>query len=149
MTNILKEKLLKVVFPVIEVAAIIVAGYFYWQIHTLKQDPQAAAQAEVNSLVAQVSKLIVLPTNEVPTVATVSDPSALAGQSFFTSAQKGDKVLIYSQAKEAILYSVSMNKIINVAPLNTGDTTATTTPSATSTTATASKITTSAPAPKK
>ena len=121
MTNILKEKLLKVVFPVIAVAAIIVAGYFYWQIHTLKQDPQA----------------------------TVSDPSALAGQSFFTSAQKGDKVLIYSQAKEAILYSVSMNKIINVAPLNTGDTTATTTPSATSTTATASKITTSAPAPKK
>jgi hypothetical protein len=68
----------------------------------------------------KISKLMVLPANETPTVATVSDPEALKDQAFFANAQKGDKVLIYAQAKKAILYSTTLNKIIDVAPLNIG-----------------------------
>jgi hypothetical protein len=46
----------------------------------------------------------------------------------------GDKVLIYSRAQKAILYSPSKNKIIEVAPINlTAPTTATPVPLATTT----------------
>ncbi len=81
-------------------------------------DPNAASQAEVTSLVKKVGKLIVLPIDETPTVATVSDPAALKDQAFFAEAKKGDKVLIYSNAKKAVLYDPVANKVITIAPLN-------------------------------
>lgn len=100
------------------------AGYFYYQLRTLKQDPQAVNQEDVAELVAKVSALIVLPLNEIPTIATVADPEALKDQPFFLNAEKGDKVLIFTEAKKAVLYSVTLNKVLNIAPLNIGEKTA-------------------------
>lgn len=122
-----KQKFVTVIVPIIAVVAIVLSGYFYLQVRTLSKNPQAVAQKETDDLVAKVSKLVILPTGEVPTVATVSDPEALKDQAFFASAQKGDKVLIYAQAKKAYLYSVVLNKIIDVAPLNIGASTKNTT----------------------
>ena len=113
-------KFFKIATPIIAVVAIVVAGILYYQLRKATQNPQLAAQNATTQLVEKVSKLIVLPTGEVPTIATVADPSALKSQPFFNGAQKGDKVLIYQQAKEAVLYSVSLNKVVNVAPLNIG-----------------------------
>ncbi len=59
-----------------------------------------------------------LPSGETPTVAAVSDVSKLQGQQFFVNAKNGDQVLIYSNAKKAILYRPSTNKIIEVGPVN-------------------------------
>src|SRR5437773_9402672 len=112
MNDLLRQRIFQVIVPVIAVAALLLAGYFYMQVRKLEQNPQAVAQQESNDLIAKVSKLIVLPSGEAPTVATVSDPEALKDQPFFASAHKGDKVLIYAQAKKAILYSVALNKII-------------------------------------
>lgn len=126
--EILKQRLKRVVLPLVAVVAIVLAGYFYTQVRALKQNPQAVAQKELTEFVDKVSKLIVLPTNETPTLATVSDPEALKDQAFFASALKGDKVLIYAQAKKAILYSVTLNKILDVAPLNIGTSAAVTPP---------------------
>lgn len=84
------------------------------------QGTDAEASAEVKALVSKVSKLIVLPDEE-PTVATVTDPSKLAGQAFFATAQTGDKVLIYANAKKAVLYRPSEGKIVEVAPINLGE----------------------------
>ena len=78
------------------------------------------AQKEVADLVVKIGALILLPEGETPTLATVSDPEALRDQAFFANAKEGDKVLIYTTSKKAILYSVSTNKIVNVAPLNIG-----------------------------
>jgi hypothetical protein len=88
----------------------------------IQSDPQIQASLEIDQLVNQVGQLITLPSGEQPTVATVTDLSQLQNQPFFTNAQVGDKVLIYSTAKEAILYRPSDNKIIEVAPLNNSDT---------------------------
>ena len=73
-------------------------------------------------VIEQVGKLMVLPGNETPTVATVTDLEKLKGQVFFAKAQIGDKVLIYTQAKKAILYNPASNKIVEVAPLNLDNT---------------------------
>ncbi len=73
--------------------------------------------AETSDLVSKVGKLILLPKGEVPTIATVSNLALLKGQDFFVDATVGDKVLIYKEAKKAILYNPNINKIITVAPL--------------------------------
>jgi cell division protein YceG involved in septum cleavage len=123
-----KKNLMKIIFQIIAVLAVVLAVYFYLQVRDLKKNPNVVAQQEVTSLVAKVGRLVVLPEGETPTVATVSDPEALKDQVFFKNAVKGDKVLIYAESKKAFLYSVSLDKIIDVAPLNIGNQKAVTPP---------------------
>jgi hypothetical protein len=66
-----------------------------------------------------VSKLYYLPKDEKPTVAQIEDKSKLEGQSFFTGAQNGDYLLVYTNAKIALLYREHDNKLVNVGPVNT------------------------------
>ena len=87
----------------------------------LKADPQKVAAAETQALLERVGKIIELPADEQPTVATVADPDKLKDQPFFARAQQGDKVLIYTNARKAILFNPNTNKIVEVAPLNIGD----------------------------
>ena len=112
-----------------------VAYYFYDQNQKLIKDPNGQAKSEAVTLVKTVGKLIELPTGEDPTVATVADEQKLKDQTFFANAVNGDKILIYTQAKEAILYRPSTNKIIEVGPVNINptDQTTTTTPTASAT----------------
>ena len=76
------------------------------------KNPQAFAQAQVQSVVAQLSKFMILPTDETPTLATVSDPSKLKDQPFFADAEVGDEVIIYANAQKAILWRPSEQKIV-------------------------------------
>lgn len=111
---------------VILVLVLVGGGYFLYQKtrpQPVSLDPQAAqrlAQEEVKKLVQEVSKLIDLPQGEDPTVATVTDITRLRDQPFFARAKNGDKVLIYTQARKAILYNPTAKKIIDVAPINIG-----------------------------
>lgn len=97
------------------------AGYFWYEASALKKNPQRTAQEETRKLLANVSALIVLPEGETPTIATVSDPEKLKDQPFFARAKKGDKVLIYTNARKAFLYDGENNKIVEVAPINIGN----------------------------
>lgn len=64
-----------------------------------------------------VGKLMVLPSDETPTLATVLDKEQLKDQPFFADSQNGDKILIYTKAKKAIIYRLDGNKLINVGPI--------------------------------
>lgn len=79
---------------------------------------QAQSQAEVDMLITEVGKLLALPTDEKPTVATITDVEKLKEQVFFKSAANGDKVLIYTKAKKAILYRPTEKKIVEVGAVN-------------------------------
>lgn len=81
------------------------------------EDPQAEAKKQTEELLKKISQVMVLPADEEPTIATVSDLSKLSQQEFFKNAQLGDKVIIYYKAKKAILYRPFENKIIELAPL--------------------------------
>ena len=116
----------KLVFWFVLVVALAASGgayYFYKQYVALK--PHKPGE-ETAMIIAAVGRLIVLPANEQPTIATVSDPERLKDQPFFANAKTGDKVLIYALAKKAILYDPEEDKIVEVAPLdlNTGKTSA-------------------------
>jgi hypothetical protein len=84
----------------------------------LKNAPTTASQSDLQATIAQVSKLMILPSDETPTLATVTDAEKLRGQAFFANARNGDRVLLYSKAGKAVLYDPDANKIVDVAPLN-------------------------------
>ena len=113
------------IIAAIIIISILIGGGIYLYINnsggTLpgqSQNQNTDATAEAKELVEKVGRLYELPPNEVPTIATVSDVSKLAEQEFFQKAQNGDKVLIFTQAKKAILYRPSTDKIIEVGPVN-------------------------------
>lgn len=117
----------KILIPIAAILIIAAAStpsyYFYNQYQKsqeLLKNPTEAAKEEVRALVAKVGQLLELPQGEEPTVATVSDKEKLKDQAFFARAENGDKVLIYTNAKKAILYRPSTNKVIDVAPINIG-----------------------------
>ena len=120
--NIFKQKL----FIEIAVVALLVVlgggGYFYYQSTKAQKqaNPEQTAQEEVKKIVAEVGKLIDLPSGEDPTVATVTDVTKLKDQPFFQKAKNGNKVLIYTNARKAILYDPQAKKVIDVAPINIG-----------------------------
>ena len=100
--------------------------YFYAQnqkSQALLKDPTALQKIEVKDVTDKISKLMELPKDEEPQVATVLDKEKLKDQAFFVNAEKDDKVVIYTKANMAILYRPSTNKIINVAALNLGQST--------------------------
>lgn len=94
------------------------------QVEILK-NPQEAARLETKQTVESVGKLISLPDDETPTIATVTNKDRLKEQTFFAKTENGDKVLIYPQARKAILYRPSTNKIIEVGQVNIGEQTQT------------------------
>lgn len=103
------------------VLALIPSYYFYTkyqQAQKLLKNPQQASIDQTKSVVAMVGKLIALPTDETPSLATVQDKTKLKDQPFFKNAMNGDKLLLFIKAKKAILYRESSNKIIEVAPIN-------------------------------
>ncbi len=113
---------LLVIILVIAIAAAVVFYKKYQDTQNKLKHPEIVAQATTKSLVEKVGRHIELPKDEQPTVATVSDVSKLSGQTFFTNAKNGDKVLIYTKSNTAILYRPTEDKIINVGSINTGTT---------------------------
>ncbi len=103
------------------VGLLIIAGIFTgggYYVAMRKADTSGDSQKELDQTIKSISKLMILPEDETPTLATVTDPKKLEGQPFFARAQTGDKILIYSNIKKVILYSPSMNKIIEVGGIN-------------------------------
>lgn len=116
-----KHQLLMLFLALVALAAIGVGVYYYNQYTSLNniiKNPNLAVTKQAQQLVAQVGKLIELPKDEQPTVATVTDASKLKDQAFFKNAVNGDKVLIYVKARKAILYDPVKNVIVDVAPVN-------------------------------
>lgn len=109
--------LLTLLTIVLAVVAIILYTQ-YQKLSVLSQDPQQKTEMQNKTLLEKIGKLIMLPS-EAPRIATVSDISKLVDQPFFVNAQNGDKVLIYEKAAKVILYRPNINKLIDVASLNT------------------------------
>lgn len=95
----------------------VTAGYFYWQYRSLKQNPNALEEKKVRETIDRVGKLLVLPRDETPTMATVDDREKLKDQAFFADAENGDKILLYTQSRKAIIFRERENRIVNVGPI--------------------------------
>ena len=87
-------------------------SYFFYERYNSAIDKES----EARKLSKSVEQIAVVPPESTPTIATVTDPKALEDQTFFVNAQTGDKVLIYIEAKRAVLYRPSTNKIVEIGP---------------------------------
>ena len=112
------KKILLIAVSIIVVGGLGTACYFFYsKYQEVKKNPQVVSQQEVTYLTDKVSKLLQLPKDETPTVATVQDKEKLKDQPFFKDSQNGDKLLIYTKAQKAIIYRDAENRIINVGPI--------------------------------
>lgn len=99
--------------------AIVAVGFLIWQYVEARKDvkrlsdPQKAGQLVNDELTDRVSKLTIVPKDEKPTIANVSDASKLKDP-LFALAENGDKVVYYTNARRLIIYRPSTNVIITV-----------------------------------
>ncbi len=95
-----------------------VSFYFWSKFQNALSNPSQVTSVEVANLINKVSKIMLLPANEQPSLANIDDLSSLKTQPFFVNAMVGDKLLVFNTSKVAILYRPSENKIIQVGPIN-------------------------------
>lgn len=107
----------------IAILVIIIGGIFLaWAISDMNTNSEITnTKEETNKLVSLVGKLMTLPADEVPDLATIIDKNVLNSQPFFAKSENGDNVLIYRKAKIAILYRSSTNEVIENMPISFSD----------------------------
>ena len=72
---------------------------------------------EVQGYLEKIQSMVIVPTDEAPTLATVVATEALKEQAFFRFVELQDKLFLYDTARIAILYRPSEQKIVNMAYL--------------------------------
>ena len=118
--RMIKRNYIKIIILFFVLAGIAILGFFY-QDNISYKNPDTILDGEAKIIFDKVDQLAVVPQNETPTLAKVSNPELLKEQAFFIDAKKGDVVLIFSNAKKAVLYDPVANKIINMTSVNLGD----------------------------
>lgn len=120
------KKIFLTLFVILIVLGALGSSYYFYNQNQITQkllkDPSAASKEEIKVVTKALSKIMDLPTDEEPSVATVLDKEKVKDQPFFAKAENGDKVVIYSKSSKAILFRPSSNRIIEVAPINLGQT---------------------------
>lgn len=109
------------------VGCLIVVGAVAATVFVAREKPQLLGistnnanptQPDKKAILSEVGTIFALPTDEEPTIATVTDPEKLKDQQFFQKALTADIVLIYNTSRKAILYRPSEKKIIEVGAVN-------------------------------
>jgi len=118
--NIFRIKYQKLLPWILFAASLAVIFFLSYKLVYLQRNPEEINRIEANKIVKAVGKLIILPADETPTIATVTDKEALKEYPFFNNASVGDRVLIYEKAGKAVLYNPALNKVVEIAPFNLG-----------------------------
>lgn len=129
------------------------SAYYFYQKTKISSDPNTAAQDKLNTTIAEIGKLTILPEvdNNSATLSVVLDPEQAKADpnpsfkffNFFENAQAGDYLLHYPNLGKSVLYRPSTHQIINILniPLSIlNSQTSSTTNTNTSTTSTSTKV---------
>lgn len=94
--------------------------FFYLRMQELEKlarDPQAFNRWEIKSITEKFSSFIDLPKDEEPTIATILDKEKIKDL-FFSRAENGDKLLVYTKSGKVIIYRPKTNKVIDFGVVN-------------------------------
>jgi hypothetical protein len=91
--------------------------------NTNLRKPEYLPKLTAERIHKDIRDTVAVPANEVPVVlGTVADPTKLEDQVFYRNALQGDVIVVYTEAKIAVLYRESEKKVINIGPFQTDDT---------------------------
>lgn len=124
----------KILVIILLILALLPSFYFYNQYQKTKKElknSKSTTDSEKQKIITRLGQLMVLPEGEEPTVATISDKEKLKDQPFFAKASNGDVLIIYTQARKAILYDPVADKIVDVVSINLGQSSITPAPTTT------------------
>ncbi len=132
----LKPLTLVVILVVMLAASVL--GLYRWQHRAHEATALLPENVSLERVVARIATHLVVRTEEMPTMLIVNDPDnmRMANPWFYAHAVVGDRVLLWSD--QAVLYRVSLDRIIQVLPLNVPTLTSST--PATANTATSTRI---------
>ena len=94
-------------------AVLIFMGTIYKSQMLAKQKARATAEQQT---IDKIAKLLRLP-NETPIFMTVFDEKDFENNNLFRKVKTGDIVLVYLNAKEAVIYRPSTNQVVEVLPV--------------------------------
>ncbi|MCJ7826423.1 LytR C-terminal domain-containing protein [Patescibacteria group bacterium] len=109
-----------ILFLILSIVGIGSGVYFYRQYKASEEklkNPAEAAKLESKELVAKVGRLMLLPNEEAQVVIVIDVETLKKTQPFFQDAKDNDKLLLFPNAKKAVLYREAANVIVNVAPI--------------------------------
>lgn len=105
---------------IIVVALVIIAGFVAWS-YNKHNTPDAKKQAEYNLIIRNVSKHQLIP-QEQAIIATINEADKMiAEQPFYANVHNGDKLIIFPIAQRAVIYSPTLDLIINSGPFVLSD----------------------------
>lgn len=78
------------------------------------QGQQELSKTQTHELLGEMRQIIIMPTNEDPVVATITDINQLKDKDFYKDANNGDRVVVFANAKKAYIYSPERKLIVNV-----------------------------------
>jgi len=116
-----QKKHLVVILTGVIVLLLVVIGVLFWKYQQSGTDDTAKNKETSQRIIAKISDLYFVPTNEEPTVALVQEKSKLGSQEFFKKAQNGDYLIIYQKEKIALIYREKDDKLVTVGPVNLGN----------------------------
>lgn len=92
--------------------------FLVWQLYVVQSDVKHQSAEDLSQeVITQLSNRMRLPENEEPVVAQIDEAERLAGeQDFFAGAQNGDYLILYPQAKKAVVYRYEDDYILNAGP---------------------------------
>jgi hypothetical protein len=102
-----------VVVGAVVVGGGIVAAVVWWPRPELPKEGEAAAKV----VKARVARHYLLPTDEEPALATITDKSKLSSPAF-KQAEDGDRLLIYQKNRMAIVYRPSIDRVVAIVPVS-------------------------------
>lgn len=99
------------IYTIISISLLLLTLVFVWH---MTHPHMQSDKEKLRIATAEVGRLIILPKNEQPTLASVVDKAKLNDKFLSTHAETGDQVLIYAKNHMVIIYRPSINKIAAV-----------------------------------
>jgi Mg2+/citrate symporter len=96
---------------------LILSTFLYFREKNRLSEFTTQTSTEIEEVVSKVGKLILLPEDSKPSMATIQNVDVLRDEEpeFYENASNGDNILIYPD--QVIIYNPTENIIINVAPI--------------------------------